>query len=216
MQEENNKTQYTVDLLTEDPPIKGQEYGVYSFLSPDNVKNCTIRAFKNRGNFGSYDEACKHAEKLRNLEPAFNVFVGENFKWAPVDPDPNMIKDNTNYYEPKLQELMKGTLENHEKAKNYEAQRKRNMIEENIQKELQKQQSKSHHNPEDRKERMRQKLDQRKQEAVKEEKQKEQVQQEQQEQQVPVDEEKLKENTNEINEKLEKLKKLYGDLTKDK
>jgi len=44
-----------VDYLTEDRPIPGQEYGVYSFLSPEGIKGCNVRAFKNRGNFGSYE-----------------------------------------------------------------------------------------------------------------------------------------------------------------
>jgi len=127
-----------VDLLTEDTPIPGQEYGVYSFLSPEGIKGCTVRAFKNRGSFATYEEASKYAEKIRNLEPTFHVFVGENFKWTAFDPDPNLVKDNSNYYEPKLQELMKGTIENQEKAKEYEAQRKRQMIEDSIKEEIKK------------------------------------------------------------------------------
>lgn len=130
-------TKVEIDYLTEDKPIHGQEWGVYSFLSPENIEGCAIRAFKNRGNFATCEEASSHAEFLRNTEPAFNVFVGENFKWTVFNPDPELIKDN-NYYEPKLQELMKGNLMNQEKAKQFESQRKKDMIEEAIKEEMNK------------------------------------------------------------------------------
>ncbi len=126
-----------IDYLTEDVPIPGQEWGVYSFLSPEHVRGVdkNTRAFKNRGNFGSQLEADQYAENLRKNEPAFHIFVGENFKWCAFDPDPEKIKDNR-YYEPKLQELMKGTLESHDQSRRVEAERKRNMIEESINQQI--------------------------------------------------------------------------------
>lgn len=210
-----------VDLLTEDTPIPGQEYGVYSFLSPEGVKGCNVRAFKNRGSFGSYEEASAHAEKIRNQEPAFHVFVGENFKWTAFDPDPNLVKDNANYYEPKLQELMRGTMINQEKAKEHEAQRKREMIEESIRDEIKKKnEHNSDHNSNHTKNRLKKKLEKKKSELEKMnddtvtkelnkltddeyKKRKEEVKQ-------------LEEQTNNIDENLEKMKKLYADLMKKK
>ncbi len=219
--------QVEVDYLTEDTPIPGQEYGVYSFLSPEGIKGCNVRAFKNRGNFSSYEEASAHAEKIRNEEPAFHVFVGENFKWTAFDPDPNLVKDNNNYYEPKLQELMKGTLENQEKAKQVESQRKRDMIEEAIKEEINK--KKTVRNGDDVRDRLRKKL------AKKSENETEadisvskQVQKSVTSNNEPVDltEEdvktkkenvkKLNENISTIDENLEKMKKLYADLQKKK
>jgi hypothetical protein len=208
-----------VDLLTEDTPIPGQEYGVYSFLSPEGIKGCNVRAFKNRGSFATYEEASAHAEKIRNLEPAFHVFVGENFKWTAFDPDPNLVKDNANYYEPKLQELMKGTLQNQEKAKEYEAQRKRQMIEEAIKEEIKK---KKEHTGDSTRDRLRKKLDKKKAEANK--KDDDQITKELETHKL-TDEEynkkkqevaQLKEQTNNIDENLEKMKKLYADLVKKK
>jgi hypothetical protein len=215
-----------VDYLTEDTPIPGQEYGVYSFLSPEGIKGCNVRAFKNRGNFSSYEAASAHAEKIRNEEPAFHVFVGENFKWTAFDPDPNLVKDNNNYYEPKLQELMKGTLANQEKAKQVESQRKRDMIEEAIKEEIKK---KSVRNGDDVKERLRKKLNK------KAENEKEvdinvskQVQKAVSNNSSSVDltedevkekkenVKKLNENISTIDENLEKMKKLYADLQKKK
>lgn len=204
-----------VDYLTEDRPIAGQEYGVYSFLSPEGIKGCNVRAFKNRGNFGSYEEASAHAEKIRNEEPAFHVFVGENFKWTAFDPDPNIIKDNNNYYEPKLQELMKGTLENQERAKQLESQRKKEMIEAAIKDEIKK---KNSNGKESTKDRLRRKLDEKN--KVNEQAQKStsdnvnlsETELSQKKEEVS----KLNENISSIDENLDKMKKLYADLLKKK
>lgn len=136
----NNKVEeqqgHKVDLLTEDPPLPGQKFGVYSFMSKEKVKGCKVDAFKPRGSFDTIEEASEYAKKLRDLEPAFNVFVGENFKWVAFDPNPEMVKDNANYYEEQLQSLMKGTLENHEKTKQLEAQRKQDMIKQSVLEEI--------------------------------------------------------------------------------
>jgi len=205
-----------VDYLTEDRPISGQEYGVYSFLSPEGIKGCNVRAFKNRGNFGTYEEASAHAEKIRNEEPAFHVFVGENFKWTAFDPDPNIIKDNNNYYEPKLQELMKGTLENQERAKQLESQRKKEMIEAAIKDEIKK---KNSIGKESTKDRLRRKLDEKnkvndssaqKSDSVDTSLTENELSQKKQEVS------KLNENISNIDENLDKMKKLYADLLKKK
>jgi hypothetical protein len=212
-------TKVDVDLLTEDTPIPGQEFGVYSFLSPEGIKGCTVRAFKNRGSFATYEEASKYAEKIRNLEPTFHVFVGENFKWTAFDPDPNLVKDNSNYYEPKLQELMKGTIENQEKAKEYEAQRKRQMIEDSIKEEIKK---KKEHGGDSTRERLKKKLEKKKADTDKNEDDKitkdldthKITDKEYNEKKQEVAQ--LKEETNTIDENLEKMKKLYADLMKKK
>ena len=212
-------TKVDVDLLTEDTPIPGQEFGVYSFLSPEGIKGCTVRAFKNRGSFATYEEASKYAEKIRNLEPTFHVFVGENFKWTAFDPDPNLVKDNSNYYEPKLQELMKGTIENQEKAKEYEAQRKRQMIEDSIKDEIKK---KKEHGGDSTRERLKKKLEKKKVDTDKNEDDKiskdldthKITDKEYNDKKQEVAQ--LKEETNTIDENLEKMKKLYADLMKKK
>ncbi len=220
MSSDRETSRIEVDYLTEDKPIAGQEYGVYSFLSPDGIKGCNVRAFKNRGNFASYEEASKHAERIRNEEPAFHVFVGENFKWTAFDPDPNVIKDNANYYEPKLQELMKGTLENQEKAKQLESQRKRDMIESAIKEEIQRKNEKK----ETTKDRLKKKLEMRKQQSLYND---EEVTKElEKHNNTPLTESdyeekkesvnKLTENISNIDENLEKMKKLYADLINKK
>jgi len=117
-----------IDYLTEDEPIPGQIWVCISFLSPEGIKNCSIRGLKIRGVFGTREEADKHAEKLQKKDQDFNVFVGEMGKWLPWDPDPNDVNDQI-YHEKELNDLMKGYKDNLEKAKQMQNDRKKDMIE---------------------------------------------------------------------------------------
>jgi hypothetical protein len=120
-----------IDYLTEDEPIKEQNYVCMSFLSPEGISNCKIRGVKIRGVFSTLEEASKQAKKLQEVDPAFHVFVGEVGKWLPWDPEPDSVKDQI-YREEELQKLMKGYLENQEKAKQVEQQRKQQMVEDAV------------------------------------------------------------------------------------
>lgn len=114
------------DLLNEDPPVFGQKWVCLSFLSPEGVRGCTVRGVKIRGSYDTREDADKQAKKLRELDPDFNVFVGEVGKWLPWDPDPNSIEDQV-YAEKELNELMHGYKENLTEARKVEEQRKRDM-----------------------------------------------------------------------------------------
>jgi hypothetical protein len=116
-----------IDYLTEDTPLSGQSFVCVSFLSNENVKNCNERGVKVRGVFATLDEANAHAKKLQQEDPHFHVFVGEVGKWLPFDPQPDKVKEQF-YYEEKLQELMKKYLENREKTKVLETERKQQML----------------------------------------------------------------------------------------
>jgi hypothetical protein len=124
-------TQRKIDYLTEDAPIQGQKYVCVSFVSPEGIKNCNIRSFKVRGVFETYEEAKSQAERLQKLDPDYHIFVGEVGKWLPWDPNPETAKDQQ-YYEKELQGLHEGYLKNREKAKEAEADRKRDMIQKSV------------------------------------------------------------------------------------
>ena len=141
-----------VDYLTENKLFpKGQEYICLSFLSDSdnltyeeylsnenmpkkkdsNLK--TLAGIRFQGAFSTYEKACEHAKKVQTMDPAFNVYVGEAGKWLPFDPDPNseQVKDSE-YANEELNNLMKGYLENQEKAKLFHEQRKNEKVRENI------------------------------------------------------------------------------------
>jgi hypothetical protein len=122
---QNRETKY-VDHLTEDDPIPGQLWVCMSFLSPEGIKNCSVRGLKIRGVFTTREEADERADQLSKTDD-FHVFVGEVGKWLPWDPDPNDVKDQV-YQEKELNDLMKGYKDNLEKAKKMQQQRKSDMI----------------------------------------------------------------------------------------
>ena len=118
----------TPDYLFEDPPINSQKYVCISVLTPKNFKEqTTMHTLKVRGSYDSYEEAKKRADFLRNIDPNVNVYVGEVGKWLPFEDDPEKAKDH-DYQNKRLNEMMKGYLENQEKAKEFHEQRKNEMV----------------------------------------------------------------------------------------
>lgn len=122
----SEETKY-IDYLKEDDPIPGQLWVCISFLSPEGIRNCSIRGLKIRGVYGTKQEADDRAVKLQKMDPDFHVFVGEVGKWLPWDPDPNDVEDQI-YQEKELNKLMKGYKENLDNAKKMQQQRKDDML----------------------------------------------------------------------------------------
>jgi hypothetical protein len=126
-----------VDYLTEDTFLPaGQQFVCLSFLT-DKENKTTLSGIKIRGVFASYEEACEHAKKVQSIDPYFNVFVGEQGKWLPFDPNPDSeaVKDSE-YANTQLNQMMKSYMQNQEKAKVYHEQRKTEMVRKNIMENL--------------------------------------------------------------------------------
>lgn len=141
--EENNTTTNNTELqkskkidhLREDKPIPGQNFVCISFVSPEGVRNTTIRGLKIRGVFDKYEDAQEHAKNLQEEDPSFHIYVGEVGKWLPWDPSPedkSKVK-NSQYYEEELQKLVKGYEDNRERAKKSESDRKRELLQKSLQ-----------------------------------------------------------------------------------
>ena len=155
-----------IDYLDEDAPVPGQKWVCVSFLSPEGIRNCTVRGLKIRGVYDTKEEADQRAQDLQQIDPDFDVFVGEVGKWLPWDPEPNdenKVKDQV-YQEQELQNLMKGYKENLAKAKRLQQQRKSDMM----------QQAQTHQHNQNQpsgnktKDRLRRKLEERKKQQEKE------------------------------------------------
>ena len=120
-----------IDYLTEDDPIPNQKWVCVSFLSPEGIRNCSIRGLKIRGVYDTKQEADERASYLHKVDADFHVFVGELGKWLPWDPEPDSINDQV-YAEDELQKLMKGYKEHRKKAKMMHQERTSEMREKNI------------------------------------------------------------------------------------
>lgn len=84
---EEDLSRYTVvDHLDEDEPVRGQEFCLFSFLSPEGVMNCNVRAVKFRGAYPTMDAAEKAARELEKQDKYFKIFIGDSGKWLDFDP----------------------------------------------------------------------------------------------------------------------------------
>lgn len=115
-----------IDHLEEDAPIPRQNWVCMSFMTPERIKNCDMRAVKVRGVYSTREEANERCIQLQKQD-IFDVFVGEVGKWLAITTDPNMAED-VEYQEKELQKLAKGNKENREEAKRLEKERKMDMI----------------------------------------------------------------------------------------
>ena len=76
MSKVDNSKETKIDYLKEDEPIVGQKFVCISFISPEGLRNTTMRGVKIRGSFDTYEEAQKHAKHLQELDPTFHMFIG--------------------------------------------------------------------------------------------------------------------------------------------
>ncbi len=129
------------DTLGSDPKIENQNFALLSFLSPEKVQNseysklhsqillekdtkkkCDMyekllslkentRGLKIRGVFSKLEDAKDYAQKLREGDHFFDIYVGSIGEWVPWD-DSTRSDDNV-YAEKQLNDLM------HEYKKQY-------------------------------------------------------------------------------------------------
>jgi len=94
-EDEPDLSKYTMlnaDNLDEDAPIPGQEYALFSFMSPEGIMNCNIRAFKFRGAFPTVEAATEHAESLKKTDKYFKIHCAESGKWVEFDPPEDHVE----------------------------------------------------------------------------------------------------------------------------
>lgn len=127
MAESNNNVK-KIDYLTEDDPIPRQNWVCLSFISPEGLLNCDIRGIKVRGVYATEEEATARAKYLQEVDPDFNIHVGEVGKWLPWDPDPNSQGDQV-YREAKLNELAGAEKKHRDMKAKMAEERKRELME---------------------------------------------------------------------------------------
>ena len=94
-------------------------------------------AFKFRGAFRTYDEAAKHAEQLRDIDPSHHVYVMECSKWCAFKiKDDNKYIEQTEHSNAELNDMMKKYEENQVKAKLFHEFRKNQMIKQSLEENL--------------------------------------------------------------------------------
>ncbi len=218
-----------IDYLPEYSTLSGQKFCVMTFLSPEGVKNCNMRAQCIRAVFETFEEADKYAKKCQEEDGRFHWWVGELGKFTPWNPEPDSAKDQV-YYEEELQKLMKGYLESQEKGKIAEKERRRQMVEDSIKESINPTQKTQTNNAQSTRDRLRQKLEARKKqqdfnneisniesdikstrlvgELTEEQVRAEQLRLEKESEQIDKEEETI----DELDQNLEKLKQMYNSM----
>lgn len=120
-----------IDHLKEDEPISGQKFVLLSIVTPELIKNCSVRGIKIRGVYGTEQEARVKAAELQKKDSLHNIYVAPVGKWLPWDDDPNKAHDEE-YAEGELNRIMKGLKENQAKSKMLHEQRKNDLIEKTL------------------------------------------------------------------------------------
>jgi DNA repair exonuclease SbcCD ATPase subunit len=96
-----------------------------------------VLAFKFRGAYRTFEEASRHAEQLRDLDPSHHIYIMEGSKWCAFK-----IKDDDKYIEQtehanaELNDMMKKYEENQMKAKLYHEFRKNQLIKQSLEENL--------------------------------------------------------------------------------
>src|SRR3989344_1710614 len=109
-----------IDHLDEDDPIPGQKIVLLSFVSPEGIMNCNIRALKVRGVFDDTIDGNKEAEKklkqLRKKDKYHDFFRGVVGKWMPICPSSDQVEEER-YANKDLNKIMKKPHESELKQK---------------------------------------------------------------------------------------------------
>lgn len=110
--QQEDKSKYTmVDHLDEDPIIQNQRYYLASFVSPEGIMNCSIRALKIKGVYATLAEANAACAEFMKKDKTFDICVGEIGKWQAWDPTPNQA-ETVKYGNKKLDKMMQNAHQN--------------------------------------------------------------------------------------------------------
>ena len=82
---------------------------------------------KIKGVFETIEEAQLYAKKITQLDPLFDIFLVEMYKWLPVPPNSDLI-ENQNFQDEVLNTIVKTHVEEQYKAKQFFETRKLDLM----------------------------------------------------------------------------------------
>ncbi|GAQ91764.1 hypothetical protein KFL_008480050 [Klebsormidium nitens] len=103
--------------------VPGLAFAIISFVGPQGAQKCDHFGLKIRGAFETYEQASEHAKRLSKVDPAFDVYVVDMYRWISAPPDPNLINKKV-YNDPTLNTLMESYEEEQKRAKEIFDERK--------------------------------------------------------------------------------------------
>jgi len=73
--------------------VPGQMFVALSFVSPTAPQRADASGFRVYGAFATLEEARAHAARVNAIDPAFDVYVAEMYRWCAWNPDAELIVD---------------------------------------------------------------------------------------------------------------------------
>lgn len=103
--------------------IPGQNYALINVVSPKSNQKNEDCGVKIKGVFATLDEAKQYSEKINKIDPTFDLFVVELYKWFPVPPSIEDIQDQK-FQDDKLNDIIDSHKQEQMKAKEFFEARK--------------------------------------------------------------------------------------------
>ncbi len=111
--------------------VPGLNFAIISFVGPSNPQKCDKFGLKISGAFETYEQASEHALRLSKVDPTFDVFVTDMYRWVSAPPDANLINKKV-YNDPTLNKLMESYEEEQQRAKEVFEERKATVMKEGL------------------------------------------------------------------------------------
>lgn len=123
-------TQNEDDYIDEDPVIPSQRWALISVLSPATVKTADnfkwdMRLLKIRYVCETEEQAIAKKDFLHKIDPFHHIFLMPIGRWCPFD-DREEFAEEIDYGEERVNNMMKAFKDQHQKAEEYEAERRIN------------------------------------------------------------------------------------------
>ena len=107
--------------------IPGQNYALINVVSPNSAQKNETCGLKIKGVFATQEEAKAYAKKINALDPTFDVFLVELYKWLPIPPSIEDIEDKQHQDE-KLNQIIDEHKAEQIRAKEFFEKRKEELM----------------------------------------------------------------------------------------
>lgn len=107
--------------------IPGQNYALINVVSPKSNQKNEDCGVKIKGVFATLDEAKQYSQKINKIDPTFDLFVVELYKWFPVPPSIEDIQDQK-FQDDKLNDIIESHKQEQMKAKEFFEARKEELM----------------------------------------------------------------------------------------
>ena len=108
--------------------LPGQNYALINVVSPTSNQKNESCAMKIKGVFEKIEDAKEYAQKLNKIDPTFDLYLVEMYKWLPIPPNNDDI-ESQEYQDKRLNNIIQSHKEEQLKARQFFEERKSDLME---------------------------------------------------------------------------------------